>query len=368
MAKYNISSIIKEKLKEKEEGKKEPKNKNQEATENNTSKPKDKIQNTENNTTLESENDNKVNNNQLMQETTTEKSNSKEEEHNNEISSIDIIEELKKIENNYLQNDYIDAPDQLELSTIEVPNKTEEDLISSAKQSLESKYSKLKTTTNENFEKQIEKILASNNKYNKSAEEKSEAINKIYSDSINETENQALKRGLARSSIIIGELSNLEASKANELSSILKELDNNLTNNEKEIANLEKEKDLALSNLDIEYAIELDEKINDLTEDYNKAKQDAIEFNNNVHKLQAEYKLDLEKQKQNKQKQLTELESKYGIEYTKDLIANEQFYYLKNYFSTLDKNKAISMFLTNKEFKNILGDKYADMYKFLKSM
>lgn len=352
MAKYNISSIIKEKLKNKEKEERQP---DENISIGNTEEKSDQKENQHETNQNEKEiiNNNDIKNISQAQE---------------KVDSVDIISELKNIESNFLQNDYVDAPEELNLSTIEVPNKTDDDLISEAKNSLEQKYSNKKDTTNQNFEKQIEKILLANEAYKKSTEDKRKEINNIYDSSIKETENQALKRGLARSSIIIGQISNLEENKAKELVDILNELDKNLTENETEIANLEKEKDNALTSLDIEYAIELDEKIQALNDKYNKAKQDAIEFNNNVSKLQAEYKLNLEKQKQNKQKQLTELENKYGSQYTKDLIKTEQFNFLKNYFNSIDKNTAISMFLTNKELKNILGDRYAEMYQYLKSM
>ena len=62
------------------------------------------------------------------------------------------------------------------------------------------------------------------------------------------------------------------------------------------MAKLEAEKETALNNLDIEYAIELDNGIIKIKDDYQKAQKEAIEFNNNVEKLKAQYKLDKEKQ------------------------------------------------------------------------
>ena len=286
---------------------------------------------------------------------------------NKNKSASEIISELKDIERNLSQNNYVDAPESLGLQTVDVPNKTEVELVNLAKASLDSKYNEKKQTTSDNFSKQIESILSSNENLKKNAETSSQQISALYDESIKETEAQALKRGLARSSIIISQIAGLSGEKASELSGVLTNLNNSLTEAENKIASLESEKQIALQNLDLEYAIELETEIEATRQDYEKARQEAIEFNNNVAKLEAEYKLKLDAQKQDKQSELTELENKYGVDYTTNLIKNEQFNYLKNYLDSLDKDYAISLFLTNKEFQAILGDRYSEMYQYLKN-
>ena len=81
--------------------------------------------------------------------------------------------------------------------------------------------------------------------------------------------------------------------------------------------------------------------------------------------MKAEYKLDLDKQKTDKQESITKLESEYKTNYTEKAIKQAQFEYLKNYFDSLDKEYAISLFLTNKDLKDILEDNYSKMYKYL---
>ena len=108
--------------------------------------------------------------------------------------------------------------------------------------------------------------------------------------------------------------------------------------------------------------MELEEEIQKAKDDYQKSVQEAINFNNNVDKLEAEYKLKLDKQKQDKQKTLTELKDKYDTTYTFNKIRDEQFNYLKDYLSELDKDYALSLLLTNREFKSVLGNRYKEMY------
>ena len=201
----------------------------------------------------------------------------------------DVLNDLKEIERRGAQGGEVDAPESLNLQKVEFEEKTDDELSELAKNSLASKYNTKKQSTNDSFEKQIDNLLKQSEENKKQAESQKESVNEIFDNSIKETENQALKRGLARSSVIIGQVANLEGSRANELANILKDINDNLTYTENKISELENEKERALDDLDIEYAMELNEKIQSVKDDYTKQKQQAIEFNNDVEKLEAEY-------------------------------------------------------------------------------
>ena len=282
-------------------------------------------------------------------------------------SAEEILSDLRDIERDYANNDYIDAPDSLGMSKVDVPSMTEDELKNLAKDSLEEKYNTKKESTNNSYDKKIEDLIKSQETAKQNAEDRKSAINSAYDESIKSTENQALKRGLARSSIVIGQLAGLESSRAEELSSNLKNLETKLNDSETQISALEQAQLEALSNLEIEYAMELETKISKLQEDYQKRVQEAIEFNNNVEKLEAEYKLKLDKQKTDKQKTLTELQNKYGTSYTKYVIQDAQYEYLRTYLDTLDKEYALALLSTNKDFKTMLGSRYTDLYSYLSS-
>ncbi len=287
---------------------------------------------------------------------------SKISENKKHLTAEEVEDVLKDIERKYSFNDYVDAPDSLNLDKVEVPNKTDEEIIGAVKNSLTDKYSKKKETTDQSFREKIESLLSSTQTLKDRNQESQDQINQSYDNSIKATENQALKRGLARSSIVISQISSLEGGRASDLSQSLKDLENKLSDAEKQIASLESEQQEALNNLEVEYALELEEEIQKAKDDYQKSVQEAINFNNNVDKLEAEYKLKLDKQKQDKQKTLTELKDKYDTTYTFNKIRDEQFNYLKDYLSELDKDYALSLLLTNREFKSVLGNRYKEMY------
>ena len=300
------------------------------------------------------------------EDTPQEKTTTQDNEILKNKSANEIINDLKNIERDLSKDNYIDAPESLNLTKIDVPTKSEDELEALAKNSLNKKYGDKKTSTNDSFEKQIQNLITSKETLKDNASIRQNNINEIYDKGIKETESQMLKRGLARSSIVIGELSALEGDRANELAEILQDLETKLSSTEANISSLEKQKDDALASLDIEYAIELEEEISKVKDDYNKARNDAIEFNNNIDKLEAEYKLKLDEQKTEKKKELNQLKDKYGTDYTAMLIREKQFDYLKSYFSSLEPNYAFNLFLTNKEFQNILGDRYTEMYQYLR--
>ena len=279
----------------------------------------------------------------------------------------DIINDLYEIKNKYNSVDEIEAPESLNLEKIDYKEVSDEELNKMAKDSLAQKYNQKIESTNQSFANKIDEIIKNSDSLKEQNKTSIDKVNSYYDNSIKETENQALKRGLARSSIIISEISNIEGSRAGELANILENLQNSLFENEVKLSNLENQKQQALNNLDIEYAVELDQKISSLSEDYAKKKEEAIKFNNNVEKLEAEYKLSLDKQKLDKKKQNLALKEKYGEDLYKQEISDKQYAYLKNYFDTLDPKYAFSVFLANKEFKTILGDNYSTMYKYLSS-
>ena len=342
--KYNISSLIKNKFLNKEDEEKD-KEAEQKADDKNSEKQEDT---------------------DLNASVKTATISAPSEELKNKTAE-EIFEDLNKIETTLGTNDYIDAPESLGLSKVDVPEKSDDELIETAKQSLENKYSTQKKNTNQTFEQKIQNILDSKESYKQTASNKKAQVEDIYNASRQETENQALKRGLARSSIVISQLANIENSKASELSNILNQLQADLDGAEVSIKSLEEEKQTALNDLDIAYAIELEEQIEAVKSDYAKARQEAIDFNNKVLELEAEYKLKLDEQKVDKQTSLAKLKDQYNVDYTAKQIEEQKYEYVKKYLDSLDKDYALSLLLTNKKFQVVLGNNYSKLYQYIKN-
>jgi len=283
------------------------------------------------------------------------------------MTTAEALEGANKIKQDYENGKFSSAPESLGLEKIEIADKDEEDFKKEAENSLKDKYNNEREKTESSFKSKVDELLGAMDSAKQKNKETEKKLNEYYDNSIKETENQALRRGLARSSIIIGQISNLEGSRANELANALSNLESSLSDSEKKIGELNSSLESALDSLDIEEAEKIQEQIGKLKESYEKEKQEAIKFNNNVLKLEAEYKKDLEKQKQEMQKEDLALKDKYGVSYLEREMKQKQFDYLKNYLDTLDKNYALNLLLTNKEFKNVLAENYSTMYKYLNS-
>lgn len=331
---YTFSKTIKDKLKEKEEDKK--------------NKDSSSIENQKTETINETQNDSSKTSSSLKDKPVK-----------------DIIEDLKNIYETYQRKDYIDAPDSLGLETKTVQEKNDEDFLNEAKNSLDQKYKTKTKQTSDTFEEKINTAMKKRDEETEKYKSNKQEIDEIYSQSKTNTENQALKRGLARSSIVINQLASIENSKAQELTNLLNDYTKSLEEKELNIEDLTNQKENALKELDIEYALELDEKIADLKNDYEKEKNEVIEFNNQVKKLEAEYQLKLDNEKQDKQTHLNKLEKDYGVDVTQSIISEKQFEYLKAYFDSFDKEYSIALFLNNKEFKDLLKNNYQKMYQYL---
>lgn len=286
-----------------------------------------------------------------------------DEKSEKKMTTKQAIQKAYEVVRDYEAGDYFDAPSSLNLEKVDVPNKTKEEISNQAKSEVSEKYNTSREKSNDSFESKIDEILNSNKTLQTKNKENQDQINSYYDSSKKETENQALRRGLARSSIVIGELASIEGSRANELSKLLSEYQSNLDENEKKIQDYQAQKEKAIEELNIKEALEIEEKITSLTEDYEKQKKEAIEFNNNIEKLEAEYKLKYEKQKQENQQKALEIDKTYKTEYVTEQMKQKQYDILENYLDTLEPSYAMNLLLTNKEFKTILSERFYDLYK-----
>ena len=109
----------------------------------------------------------------------------------------EVINELDSIQDAIENYDFIDAPNELDLQKVDVPEKTEEELFKIAKDSLNSKYNLNKEATNDSFEKQINNLLNKQDIMKNDAEHSKSEINSYYDEISKDTENQALKTNLA---------------------------------------------------------------------------------------------------------------------------------------------------------------------------
>ena len=116
----------------------------------------------------------------------------------------------------------------------------------------------------------------------KSAEAKQTAVEEAYNKAKEQTDNDVLKRGLARSSIAALRQSELSEEAAKQNSAIAAALSDTLSSIDSEIENLNVKKQKALNDFNISYASKLATRINELMSERDKKVTEALKYNNSL--------------------------------------------------------------------------------------
>ncbi len=204
--------------------------------------------------------------------------------------------------------------------------------------------------------KEIAKLKAEAAKKAKESSAEQALLDKVksdayYSDAIKRMENQALKRGISRSSIAVGELAELENAKATSKKSIDDENRKVIARIDDEIATLESDLAKNLAAIDQKYAKAIDVKVKELKDERDKKLAEMIKYNNTVNeKLQQGAKG--EKPAQNPVSPTADDLKKLSLVIT--------------YYNGFDSaEEALTDFLSDPKYYDYLGDYYVNVFKIL---
>lgn len=198
-----------------------------------------------------------------------------------------------------------------------------------------------------------------------------DSVEKNYNNAKNETENyyntikenasnDALKRGLARSSIIINQLDAFNNKELETFNTLNTELTNSLNEIDFQLNSLESKQNQALADFDIEYAVKLNKKISDLKKEYTSLQNDVIKYNNQITETENNYKIkyaELEKTLKNadwaKEMDLVDLSAKYGSNVIDRYRQNQTLSMVSEYLNSLSSHEAVQA-LGSEELARIL--------------
>ena len=291
-------------------------------------------------------------------------------EFNLNLDSTDPAGELAKIDNFYReQREAQKAKEGLNLERLASPTETEEDIISSVKNSVDSRFNRLKNEKTEEYDNLINAKIAEKDSARANQKASEDKINAYYDVADESVSNNVLKRGLARSSIAVLELDGLTKERANELSQTANKLSNDLDEIDKSILSLEAQRENALINLDLDWATQLENEIKSGLDALEKKRKEVVEFNNNVTKLEKEY--NLKQEKQNTDLAIDKLNAGLSIE---DFNANSnssrgpevqyKVSYINSYLNKLPKAQALKILTTDNQIAYYLGDAFSSVYYF----
>ena len=173
--------------------------------------------------------------------------------------------------------------------------------------------------------------------------------------------NDALKRGLARSSIIVNTLEAFDNKMLDNFMTINQELTKSIDSLSNQKSLLEQQKQNALNSFDISYAVQLNEKIEKINEKLQQQEESVIKYNNEIAEKEAEYK----RKKQQEALDYAEYVGKYGLGTIEMMKSNEKYKLAREYFLTLPKSEAIKELEEDSSYINQLGTYY---YKLLNEL
>ena len=168
-------------------------------------------------------------------------------------------------------------------------------------------------------------------------------------------ENQALKRGLGRSSVITKQLENYDNSKISDLKSVDSDLSEKISETDEKIDSLEKEKTEALDNYKISQAAELQTEIDNLKTANDKKVAEAEKYNNELAEKESESMNSL------KEKGI-DTDEKYSDEYKK--AASDKVKAILNYYGTMSAADALKALDGDK--KELFGDLPDEYFYYVK--
>ncbi len=258
----------------------------------------------------------------------------------------DLLQNFKKVDEKYNF-----TPNDLTLERKTFEGKTDDEVKDEAQRSLkeykdtgiadiEKSYSDKKTALDENIQDTREQ-----------GESKKQETVDLYSSLKDDAKQDAVKRGLARSSIVINVLDAFNQNMIDEYNKINEEISSKIQNLTTQKTLLDEQKQNALNSFDISYALKLSNKIDEINEKLKEQEQKVIEYNNQIAEKEAEYK--------SKQTDKSLTYAKYIQSYGKDginvLKQDEKFTLAKNYLDGLTKEEALSELENNKVFASELG-------------
>ncbi len=278
----------------------------------------------------------------------------------------DPEEKLKELNQKYELLDFYEAPENLRLTEKDVPTFDREKVQEEKTNVLTKEYDQKKKEATEDFKKVLLDLEFEKDSLAHAAEKEKDEINNVFDSEVFAVENQAIKRGLARSSIVLMQLSRVESERAENLTETMRKLESNINSIESKIETKTRELDLAIEALDIEKIDKIEKEISKAYDEYKKEYDEVIEFNNNVKKLEAEYKIKYEKAKAEHKEDILAL-SQYGYDEYRKKLDIAKYNYMVSYLSQFDKDQAFEIFFRNSNFKELLGDNYQKIVDYLYS-
>lgn len=281
----------------------------------------------------------------------------------------DFVNDLKSINTGLTTTSNIDIPESPTFERMENINIDNEKIKQDSITELEDYRNSSINSINKEYENRGKELEKNKEDLYTTTSELKDSVKQSYATAKENASNDAIKRGLARSSIVINTLDAFNNKELETYTQIDKELTNNINAINFELNALVSSKEEALNNFDIEYASKLTEKINQSTEKLREAQENVIKYNNQIAEKEAEFNqsvAELENKINNstwdKEKDYAKFISDYGINVVNRVKNDMLLNTAKSYFASLSKREAAEIVTKYPEIIELLGkDNYKEI-------
>ena len=235
----------------------------------------------------------------------------------------------------------------------QIKNQAEEELLSYKKEN----YDKILNQTIEKEAELKENKESLQENYNSAVEN----IAKSYDAVREKASDDALNRGLQRSSIVINKLDAFNQDEINTYNTLNKELTASLNAIDFELNSLEAQQELALDEFDITYAVKLNEKIASLKQELLDKQTEITKYNNQIAEKEANFDLKyqelvntMNKENWNQNMDMLDMSAEYGSNVLEKYKQNQIYNIVDNYLAGLSKAEAKTLLESNDTVKSYL--------------
>lgn len=302
---------------------------------------------------------------------------------NAENSVVDKLKELEKQYNDSLPKEEtpdLDAlfPKDSGLKEIEYTPRSDEDIVSAAMK--ENAYDKgvKKSQIEDRYAKAIDALVDDKKSAKQNLTESYANLEKLYSQLKENSLNDSIKRGMARSSVASDKLSALDSAHVGAAGDIERGYTESVAKIDGDISALEKELGSALDQLDVKSASELEDRIQKLKDERDAKVKEYEKYNNDVRVKNDKYALEREnkiadylaqkekeKAEKDKAQQAYEKENGYSGEKLDNYSKRYQLAY--DFYSSLSPDVAVDALKASPNMKYYLGVYYDKLMSSLKT-
>lgn len=268
-------------------------------------------------------------------------------------------------------------PEDLGLEKVDYTPETDEEIAKRAEAGVNYEKSEERKTLEDAFAATQKELEERSEEAKKTLGDSFAELDELYSALRKQTENDALDRGLGRSSIKTSALDNLDSEHTAAKDAGVADYEAEMADIGAKISALRDEQDAAYEQLDLKYAAELEERIAALKEERDETAKKYAEYNNKVAEKEQEYAVqreediadflaEREKERLEREEEQREQEAKYGYTGEKQRNYAQRYELAYEFYSSLSPDIAADALAASPNMRYFLGNYYDKLMTALK--